>query len=260
MHFSPIRSSILWSQQLMTNKLHPLHNSTLGHNSRVFLEIAERMTRKYEKLEFGIEKTEIDGKEYYLFEEIVNRKPFCNLVQFNKVDYDESQQQKLLIVAPLAGHHATLLRSTVEEFLPNFDVYITDWINPCLVHTKHGEFDLDDYIDYIIDFLGFLGPHVNVLAVCQPVVPVLAATAILSSYKNQDNVPKTMILMGGPVDARISPTKVNDFATSRSLKWFEDNVISIVPHNYPGAMRKVYPGFLQLAGFLAINWRTSMLK
>lgn len=151
----------------------------------------------------------------------------------------------------MAGHHATLLKGTVAELLPYFDVYITDWVDACQVPLSHGTFDMDDYIDYIIEFFNLLGP-INVMAVCQPTVPVLAATAILASY-NSSNAPKSMILMGGPVDARKNPTAVNVFASGKQIDWFEKNVIMQVPPNYPGYKRQVYPGFIQLAGFMGMN-------
>jgi poly(3-hydroxybutyrate) depolymerase len=155
-------------------------------------------------------------------------------------------------VAPLSGHYATLLRGTVQGLLPQHDVYITDWINACEVPLERGPFDLDDYIDYVIAFLRRLGPDVHVIAVCQPSVPVLAAVSLMSS-DNDPAVPRSMTLMGGPIDTRVNPTQVNQLAAMRSIEWFEHTVVTAVPATYPGFMRRVYPGFLQLTGFMTMN-------
>jgi poly(3-hydroxybutyrate) depolymerase len=178
------------------------------------------------------------------------RRTFCQLKHFRRdVRRDDP---KLLIVAPLSGHFATLLRGTVEAMLPTNDVYITDWRDARSVPLDEGPFDLDDYIDYVIEFLHFLGPDTHVLAVCQPSVPVLAAVSLMSEA-GDPCVPKTMTLMGGPIDTRINPTMPNELATTRSIEWFEHSVIHRVPVLYPGYMRRVYPGFLQLTGFMQMN-------
>jgi poly(3-hydroxybutyrate) depolymerase len=247
---SPMRQMIKASHQLLNNTSFLLTHTQLGHTIEASLKIAERITRQYQKPEFGIKSIEVNGKTVKIWQKTVLHKPFCNLLHFEKPDF--KQQPKLLIVAPLAGHHATLLRSTVQDCLPYFDIYITDWIDASQVPLSQGNFDMNDNIDYIIEFIEHLGASTHVMAVCQPTVPVLAATALMSADKNP-LTPKSMILMGGPIDARKNPTSVNVFATHKSLDWFKSSVITRVPFNYPGFMRPVYPGFLQLAGFISMN-------
>jgi poly(3-hydroxybutyrate) depolymerase len=167
------------------------------------------------------------------------------------------KQPKLLIVAPMAGHHATLLRGTAQEMLSYADIYITDWIDACQVPLSDGSFNMDDYIDYVIEFINILGPNLHVMAVCQPTVPVLAAASIMSAEKSK-NVPLSLTLMGGPVDARESPTKLGTFAGDLSQEWFAKYTITEVPQNFPGHGRKVYPGFMQLLGFVGMNWKKHM--
>jgi poly(3-hydroxybutyrate) depolymerase len=206
------------------------------------------------KPEFGIDSIRVRGRDVQVHEEILLRKPFGQLKQFRREGDDE--RPHLLIVAPMSGHYATLLRGTVERLLPSFDVYITDWRDAKLVPLSDGNFDLDDYVDYLIEFLEFIGkrtgerPHL--LAVCQPAVPAFAATAIMNEDRNPHR-PKTLTMMGGPIDTRKAPTAVNTLATQRPFSWFEQNVVATVPMIYPGAGRKVYPGFLQLAGFMTMN-------
>lgn len=261
----PLRQLIHNSQDFYDSDINPLSYTKFGYMMRASLDIAERITRKYDKPEFDIKPVDIGGKSYIIKQKIILRKPFCNLIHFEKNIIENSGKNfeneskklnlpKLLIVAPLAGHHATLLKSTVQDCLKYFDVYITDWIDAAYVPMDQGSFDMDDYIDYIIEFLELLGTKVNVMAVCQPTVPVLAATAIMSS-EGRRNIPSSLILMGGPIDARQNPTAVNDFATARNLDWFKRYLITRVPHNYPGFMREVYPGFLQLAGFIGMNFQ-----
>ena len=199
---------------------------------------------------FGLFETEVDGKAVTVFEEIVLQKPFGQLKRFTREGIEGSP--KLLIVAPMSGHYATLLRGTVERMLPKHEVYITDWRDAKLVPRSEGRFDLDDYIDYIIAFLEEIGPGAHMLAVCQPSVPAYAAAAIMAK-QNHPCRPKTLTMMGGPVDTREAPTAVNTLATERPFSWFEQNVIATVPMHYPGGGRQVYPGFLQLAGFMSMN-------
>ncbi len=199
---------------------------------------------------FGFTSTIVQGREVAVTEEIVLRKPFGQLKRFRREGVETGP--KLLIVAPMSGHYATLLRGTVERMLPGHDVYITDWRDAKLVPLTEGEFTLDDYIDYLIEFLEHLGPGAHVLAVCQPSVPAYAATALMAADGNPAR-PRTLTMMGGPVDTREAPTQVNTVATQRPHSWFESNVIATVPLYYSGAGRKVYPGFLQLAGFMAMN-------
>ena len=186
-------------------------------------------------------------------EKIVWTRPFCNLIHFERaLPAGRRPDRKLLIVAPMSGHYATLLRGTVEAMLPHADVYITDWADARMVPLTEGNFDLDDYIDYLIDMLHALGPDTHVMAVCQPSVPVLAAVALMEA-RGDRFAPATMTLMGGPIDTRRNPTAVNLLAEERGIDWFRDNVIMQVPWPAPGFMRDVYPGFLQLSGFMSMN-------
>ena len=207
------------------------------------------------KPEFGLHETVVRGRKVKVHEEIVVREPFGQLKRFVRAGMAD-KDPPLLIVAPMSGHYATLLRGTVERMLPKHDVYITDWRDAKSVPLTEGSFDLDDYIDYLIEFMEAIGelrgerPHV--LAVCQPSVPAYAATALMNSTRNRWR-PKTLTMMGGPVDSREAPTAVNTLATERPLGWFQKNAVATVPLYYPGAGRKVYPGFLQLAGFMTMN-------
>ena len=213
----------------------------------------ERTTRRYAKPTFGIEKTVVDWKEVAVTEKVVWSRPFCNLIHFERtLPAGRKPDRKLLIVAPMSGHYATLLRGTVESMLPYAEVYITDWTDARMVPLAAGSFDLDDYIDYVIDMFHHLGPDAHVMAVCQPSVPVLAAVALMEKRGDPD-APATMVLMGGPIDTRENPTAVNRLAEERGIDWFRDNVVMSVPWPNPGFMRMVYPGFLQLSGFMSMN-------
>lgn len=209
------------------------------------------LTRRYSKPAFNLPTTLCDGKEVAVHETIVKRKPFAQLKHFKR-DVARPDDPKLLIIAPLSGHFASLLRGTVEAMLPEHDVYITDWRDACLVPLSEGDFGLDDYIDYIIDFISHIGPNTHVLAVCQPVVAALAATAIMAE-DGHPSAPRSLALMSGPIDARIDPTAPCKLATKHKLSWFKTNLVHPVPAPYPGALRMVYPGFLQLAGFVNMN-------
>jgi poly(3-hydroxybutyrate) depolymerase len=204
----------------------------------------------HERPAFGIDRVSVDGAEIAVSEEAVALHPFCRLVHFKKAAVQG--QPKLLVVAPLSGHFATLLRGTIATALPDHDVYLTDWVNARNVPVEDGRFDLDDMTLLIVDFIHRLGPGVHVMAVCQPAVPVLAAVALMAAA-NDPCQPASMVLMGGPIDPEANPTEVNRFAGSHSLGWFEHMAITTVPARYPGAFRRVYPGFLQLAGFLSMN-------
>jgi len=216
-------------------------------------ELFERGTRRYGKPEFGITHIETAGKETAIEEIVVWQRPFCRLLHFAKANQPGTKPQpKLLLVAPMSGHYATLLRGTVQTMLRDHDVYITDWIDARQVPLSQGAFDLDDYIEYLIAMLHELGPNTHVMAVCQPSVPVLAAVALMSEDKDPF-VPASMTLMGGPIDTRVSPTAVNNLALEKGTDWFAKNVIVKVPFPQPGMMRDVYPGFLQLTGFMSMN-------
>jgi poly(3-hydroxybutyrate) depolymerase len=213
-------------------------------------EMVSRSGIRHQRPEFGIAEVLVGGKAVAVKEEAVISHPFCTLLHFAKDT--KAVQPRVLVVAPLSGHFATLLRGTVETLLADHDVYVTDWVNARNVPLVHGRFDLDDFIDAVIDFLHVLGPRTHVVAVCQPSVPVLAAVALMAEQGDKAQ-PSSMTLMGGPIDTRRNPTKPNLLATSRPLEWFERSVIETVPARYPGAFRRVYPGFLQLAGFMTMN-------
>ena len=217
-------------------------------------EMFERVTRQYGKPAFGFTETVSDGIPVPVTERVVWERPFCRLIAFDRAfpTPPAEAQPKLLIVAPMSGHYATLLRGTVEAMLPNHRVFITDWTDARMVPLLAGRFDLDDYIDYLQEIFAVLGPDLHVMAVCQPAVPVLAAVALMEAAA-EPAVPTSMTLMGGPIDTRRSPTAVNCLAQERGQAWFEKNTISLVPPIYPGAWRRVYPGFLQLSGFMAMN-------
>ena len=217
-----------------------------------YLHVYHMLTNIYEKPQFNINEVKIGNDYYDITEVVVDRKSFCNLIRFKKMNEKMQNMPKMLLVAPMSGHHATLLRDTVIGLLPYYDVYITDWNDARDVPLIEGSFDLDDFIDYMISYFRMLGPDFNVMAVCQPTVPVLAALALMSTA-NEKTLPRSAILLGGPIDTSQSPTSVNNLATSRGDDWFQQNVISIVPSRFPGAMRLVYPGFMQLAGFMSMN-------
>ncbi|OYY89590.1 MAG: polyhydroxyalkanoate depolymerase [Sphingomonas sp. 28-66-16] len=226
------------------------------------LEVFAHAAAPRGKPEFGLDHTEIDGRIVAVHEQIVVRKPFGQLKRFARDGIVGGP--KLLIAAPMSGHYATLLRGTVERMLPFADVYITDWRDAKLVPLSDGTFDLDDYIDYLIEFMEHLGPNEgeggsHMLAVCQPSVPCYAAACLMSADKHPSR-PRTLTMMGGPIDTREAPTAVNTLATQRPYAWFEQNVIATVPMTYPGAGRKVYPGFLQLAGFMSMNLGNHMIS
>ncbi|OQW45685.1 MAG: esterase [Proteobacteria bacterium SG_bin6] len=221
------------------------------------LEVFAHAAAPRGKPEFGLTETIVDGRPVGVLEEIVARRPFGQLKHFVREGVERGP--KLLIVAPMSGHYATLLRGTVERLLPSTDVYITDWRDAKLVPMSDGGFDFDDYVDYVIAFLEAIGPGAHMLAVCQPSVPCYAAACVMSAAKHPCR-PRTLTMMGGPVDTREAPTAVNTLATQRPHAWFEQNVIATVPLTYPGAGRKVYPGFLQLAGFMTMNLGNHMMS
>ncbi|MER9893236.1 polyhydroxyalkanoate depolymerase [Mesorhizobium sp. M0119] len=236
-----------------SNPLNPVSHTSWGRSVAATAELFERTTRRYGKPQFGLTKTVVDWKNVEVSERTVWSRPFCNLVRFERaVPAGRRPDPKLLIVAPMSGHYATLLRGTVEAMLPYADVHITDWVDARMVPLADGSFDLDDYIDYIVDMLHALGPDTHVMAVCQPSVPVLAAVALMEA-KGDPFVPSTMTLMGGPIDTRRSPTAVNLLAQEKGIDWFRDNVIMRAPWPVPGFGREVYPGFLQLSGFMSMN-------
>ena len=234
----------------LNNPANPLSYGQMGPIVAASLDVFAHAAAPRGKPEFGLHETKVGRKSVEVREEIVLRKPFGQLLHFAKEGV--TGQPKLLIVAPMSGHYATLLRGTVERMLPGHDVFITDWADAKLIPLSDGSFDLDDYIDYLVEFLEKVGPGAHMLAVCQPAVPAYAAVALMNADKHPCR-PKSLTMMGGPIDTRKAPTAVNTLATQRPHAWFQRNVIATVPMIYAGAGRKVYPGFLQLAGFMTMN-------
>ena len=245
----------------LSNPSNPWGYSSMGPLVAASLEVFAHVAAPRGKPEFGFESVQVGRKEVPVAEEVILRKPFGQLKRFYKDGVEAGPA--VLIVAPMSGHYATLLRGTVERLLPRHDVYITDWRDAKLVPVKDGDFDLDDYIDYLVEFTETIGertgerPHL--LAVCQPAVPAFAATALMNQDRNRWR-PKSLTMMGGPIDTREAPTAVNTLATQRPHSWFQQNVIATVPMIYPGAGRKVYPGFLQLAGFMTMNLGSHLIS
>jgi poly(3-hydroxybutyrate) depolymerase len=250
---APLRASTEAMRFLYDNPMNPFAKTTMGRTYAAGLEVFERMTRRYGKPAFGLPTTIVDGETVAVTEKVVWAKPFCDLLHFERaLPKTRDTDPKILVVAPMSGHYATLLRGTVEALIQGADVYITDWQDARNVPVTDGLFDLDDYIDYIVEMLHHLGPNTHVVGVCQPSVPVLAAAAVMEAA-GDPLAPASMTLMGGPIDTRINPTAVNKLAQDRPLKWFKDNVIMTVPWPQAGFMRPVYPGFLQLSGFMSMN-------
>lgn len=221
-------------------------------------ELVHRLGKDYEKPLWNIHEVQVEGRQVPVLEQERLRKPFCRLVRFKRYSDDAAtiaamkDDPVVLVVAPLSGHHATLLRDTVTTLLQDHKVYVTDWVDARMVPVDAGSFGLDDYIAYIEDFIRHIGARdLHVISVCQPTVPVLAAVSLMAA--RGEPIPRSLVVMGGPIDARRSPTAVNNLATRNPLSWFENNVIHTVPPPYPGQGRDVYPGFLQHAGFLAMN-------
>lgn len=247
---APLNLMAQVGQVFYRNPLLPFNYTHAGRQAAAASELMERMTRDYHKPAFGIKHTEVNGKKVAVHEEVIVDEPFCKLLHFKRDVQVKSP--KLLICAPMSGHHATLLRGTVEAMLPFSDVYITDWKDARLVPVSAGKFDLEDYITYLMDFIRLLGPNLHLMAVCQPSVPVFAAAALMNEDKDA-YAPASMTLIGGPIDTREAPTKVNQAAKEHSLQWYESQLITRVPVNHPGFMRRVYPGFVQLMSFISMN-------
>ncbi len=260
---APARAMSGFTKLWFNNPVNPLAYTPMGRKMAASAELFERLTRRYGKPTFGLDRVEIDGHAVPVHETVVWQNTFGRLLHFERdLPPGMKPQAKLLVVAPLSGHYATLLRGTVAAFLPHYDVYITEWEDARMVPITLGTFDLDDYIDYLIEMFRVLsaeydGLPLHTIAVCQPAVPVIAATALLEA-RNDPHVPASMTLMGGPIDTRRSPTAVNQLAHARGSAWFRENCIHAVPYPYPGASRNVYPGFLQLSGFMAMNFDRHM--
>ncbi|MBB5216747.1 polyhydroxyalkanoate depolymerase [Parapusillimonas granuli] len=250
---TPLAAFTSSGSQLFSHPYSPFSYTPVSRQMAATYELVHRLGKDYEKPAWGLESAERDGCAIAIRKEIALSKPFCNLIRFQRDGAAGLEQDpRVLLVAPLSGHHATLLRDTVRALLPHHDVYVTDWLDARMVPLDAGPFHLNDYVRYVQDFLRHLGPQTHVIAVCQPTVPVLAAVSLMAS--NDDPCqPLSMIMMGGPIDTRQSPTQVNRLATTKSYNWFENNLIHRVPARYPGAGRHVYPGFLQHTGFMAMN-------
>lgn len=255
--FAPMRMMIDQGQHFFSSPMNPAAYTPAGRALTAAFDVIETSTRPYGKPSFGLDSTMVNGKEVAIEESIAMRMPFGQLKRFKRLE--TTSDPKLLIVAPMSGHYATLLRGTVEEMIKDHDVYITDWRDAKTVPLFEGDFNLNSYIDYMTHFLNFLGPDTHVMAVCQPSVPVLAAVARMHEA-GSPNIPKTLTMMGGPIDTRVNPTGVNDHATRKPLAWFKQNVIASVPPPHAGFMRRVYPGFLQLAGFMSMNLGNHVVK
>ena len=249
----PARAVADASRLFFQHPANPLAVTPIGKTVAAACELFERSTRRYGRPEWNINSTLVNGELVSVQITPLWERPFCRLLHFERMMGDSPRPQpRLLIVAPLSGHYPTLLRGTVQAFLPSHDVYLTEWVDARMVPLAEGRFDLDDYIDYVISMLHLFGGDVHVVGVCQPSVPVLAAVALMEATGAPD-VPRSMILMGGPIDTRLNPTAVNKLAERRGIDWFRHNVITKVPFPSPGFMRDVYPGFLQLYGFMVMN-------
>ena len=256
----PFADFALAASKFYSNPLSPLQKTPLAQRIAAAYDLIYRLGKDYEKPTFDIKTVPVDGVEVAIHERVEVNKPFCELRRFKRFSDDPKTLEKLkgqpvvLIVAPLSGHYATLLRETVRSMLSDHKVYITDWLNARTVPLTEGDFHLDDYVNYVQEFIRHLQKtygNCHVVSVCQPTVPVLAAVSLMAS--RGEMTPLSLTMMGGPIDARKSPTAVNNLASERSFEWFENNVIYRVPENFPGAGRRVYPGFLQHAGFVAMN-------
>ena len=254
---SPFAEFASATSKLYNHPLSPFAHTPGAQRVSAGLDLMHRLSKEYEKPEFGITSVKVDGVDLAVQQQVAIEKPFCRLLRFKRFTDDIDvltrikDQPIVLVVAPLSGHHSTLLRETVRELLKDHKVFITDWTDARMVPKEAGPFRLDDYVTYVQEFIRHIGPEVNVMSVCQPTVPVLAAISLMAS--RGEVTPRTMTMMGGPIDARKSPTAVNNLATNKPYEWFENNVIYRVPTNFPVAGRSVYPGFLQHTGFVAMN-------
>lgn len=256
---APARIAAGVSAKFWRSPLNPAAGSWMARSAAAALDVFENAMRRYPKPDWGIETTSVNGADVPVRVEEVERKDFCRLLHFArdekalaKAKGANKAEPAVLIVAPLSGHHATLLRGTVEAMLPGHEVYITDWTDARQVPVCAGRFDLNDYIDYLIDFMRTIGPGVHAMAVCQPGPALLSAAAVMAEDGDPCR-PYSMTIMGSPIDARRSPTVPNKLSEERPYEWFEQNMIYTVPAPYAGAMRRVYPGFVQLYSFLAMN-------
>ena len=254
---SPFAEFASASSKLYNHPLSLFTHTPMAQRVSAGLDLVHRLAKEYEKPEFNITSVNVDGVDVAVQQQTALTLPFCRLLRFKRFTDNlpmlsrMKDQPTVLVVAPLSGHHSTLLRETVRELLRDHKVFVTDWTDARMVPAEAGAFHLDDYVHYVQDFIRHVGPDVNVISVCQPTVPVLAAISLMATAG--EATPRTMTMMGGPIDARKSPTAVNNLATNKPHAWFEHNVIYRVPVNFPGSGRRVYPGFLQHAGFIAMN-------
>jgi poly(3-hydroxybutyrate) depolymerase len=254
---SPFSEFASASAKLYNHPLSPFAHAPMADRVSAGFDLLHRLAKEYEKPAFNITSVRVGKVDVAVQEQVALTKPLCRLLRFKRFSDDLPTLSKLksqpivLVVAPLSGHHSTLLRDTVRSLLIDHKVYVTDWTDARMVPVDQGPFHLDDYVAYVQEFIRLIGPQVNVISVCQPTVPVLAAVSLLAS--NGEFTPRTLTMMGGPIDARRSPTAVNNLAMNKSIEWFDNNVIYRVPPNYPGAQRRVYPGFMQHTGFVAMN-------
>ncbi|HVI89084.1 MAG TPA: polyhydroxyalkanoate depolymerase, partial [Dongiaceae bacterium] len=258
MSLAPARLAARYWQHVLTHPMLPASYTTAGRATAALCEMFDRSTKRHRKPRFHLHHTTVaeaktgQATEVQVHEEFVLRKPFCNLLHFRRDLPENTPAPRVLVVAPMSGHYATLLRGTVETLLPDNDVYITDWADARLVPLSQGDFDLTTYIDYVLDFIRFLGGETHIIAVCQPSPPVLSAVALLAAGKDAAQ-PRSVTLMGGPIDTRVNPTEVNELSARYPLDWFERSMVHAVPLWHPGALRRVYPGFLQLGSFVSMN-------
>ena len=254
---SPFSEFASATAKLYDHPLSPFAHTPMAQRVSAGFDLLHRLAKEYEKPPFNITAATVGGVTIAVQEQVAINKPFCRLLRFKRFTDDPKAldqmkgQPTVLVVAPLSGHHSTLLRDTVTSLLHDHKVFITDWTDARMVPLASGPFHLDDYVEYVQEFIRHCGPEVHVISVCQPTVPVLAAVSLMAS--RGEPTPRSMTMMGGPIDARLSPTAVNNLATNKSFNWFETNVIFRVPQNYPGAGRPVYPGFMQHTGFVAMN-------
>jgi poly(3-hydroxybutyrate) depolymerase len=254
---SPFAEFASATSKLYDHPLSPFAHTPGAQRVSAGLDLMHRLSKDYEKPPFAITSVKVNEVDVAVQEQVAMAKPFCRLLRFKRFTDNVAvlkqlkDQPTVLVVAPLSGHHSTLLRETVRELLKDHKVFITDWTDARMVPLSAGAFHLDDYIEYVQEFIRHIGPDVNVISVCQPTVPVLAAISLMAS--RGEKTPRTMTMMGGPIDARKSPTAVNNLAINKPFEWFENNVIYRVPTNFPGSGRAVYPGFLQHSGFVAMN-------
>ena len=249
---SPFRMMAEATRISFTNPWNPWAYTPFGRALAAGSDVMESIMRERAKPAWGVDWVTIEGEVYPVEREIVRARPFCELVHFKRVGAEKRNDPKILLVAPMSGHFATLLRGTVQALIQDHEVYVTDWVDAAQVPVEDGHFGMDEYIDYLLDFMRYLAPNLNVMAVCQPAPVTLAAVSLLAQHEDTAQ-PDTMTLMGGPIDPRAASTVVTQLADNRTMGWFESHCVHRVPARFAGANRRVYPGFLQLRAFLSMN-------